>query len=168
MNLDFDFQSIKATEFGVGRNGDDHQTFFFVPVDGKVQAVLHEMAVATWDAMQAEGKDPAGYEPSEKYASAEYVYLPLNHALAEGMRQLHTANNLLTDSHSLEEPAEVFCYVNPQLIVQGHRQQNVQGHRQLIVQVSSPPCTPLRTPSTFFYLSSPPTSVLPSGLKRLR
>jgi len=109
VNLDFDFQNIKATEFGVGRNDDGH-TFFFVPVDGKVQAALHEMAVATWDAMQAEGEDPAVYEPSEKYAGLEYVYLPLNDALAEGMRQLHTANNLPTDSDSLKEPADIFCY----------------------------------------------------------
>lgn len=110
MNLDFDFQNIVTAEFGVGQDDGDDQTFAFVPVDGEVQDALHEMSQATWAAMQEQAATLTRYEPSEKYAGCEYVYLPLTDHLAVRMHDLHTANNLPTDGHALGNPTEVFCY----------------------------------------------------------
>ncbi len=110
MNLHFGFKSVKTTEFGIGRDGGHGQTFWFVAVDKEVQVALREMAEATWTAMQELAKTPAKYEPSEKYASCEHVYLPLADDLTKCMRKLHTANNLTTDGNALAEPSEVFCY----------------------------------------------------------
>lgn len=110
MNLHFDFQNVITAEFGVGQDDGDDQTFVFVSVDGKVQGALREMSQTTWTAMQKQAATPTRYEPSEKYASCEHVYLPLTDHLSARMRDLHTANNLPTDGHALGNPSEVFCY----------------------------------------------------------
>jgi hypothetical protein len=110
MNLDFDMKNVQTTEFGVGRDDGDDQSFSFVAVDGDVQGALREMVVATWEAMQRETDTPPRYEPSEKHASSEYVHLPIDDGMATRMRGLHEANNLPMDSTVLSEPANVFCY----------------------------------------------------------
>ena len=110
MNLHFDFQSVNTIEFGIGRDDDKDQAFFFVPVDATVQNALCEMAQATWDASQALTQTPSKYEPSEKYPSFEHVYLPINDDFSQRMRDLHQANNLSVDSNSITDPSAVFCY----------------------------------------------------------
>lgn len=110
MNLNFDLQNIVTAEFGIGHDDGDEQAFTFVSVDGDVQGALREMSQATWDAMQEQAMTPSKYEPSEKYASCEHVYLPLTDQFASRMHDLHAANNLLTDGHALGNPSEVFCY----------------------------------------------------------
>lgn len=108
MTLDFDPRNVRTTEFGVGKDETDAQTFRCVAVDGDVQTALREMVSATWDAMRSLSDDPPRYEPSEKHASKEYVQLPLDDDLAERMRDLHQANNL--DSDTLADPNTIFCY----------------------------------------------------------
>jgi hypothetical protein len=110
MTLDFDFRSVRVTEFGVGRDEDGGPTYNLIPVDGAVQAALREMAAATWAAMQQLGDNPPRYEASEKYESSEYVHLPLDHDLAKLVQQLHQANNLSVDVAALSDPSTVFCY----------------------------------------------------------
>ena len=110
MNLNFDIQNVITTEFGVGQDDGDDQAFVFVPVDGDVQGVLHEMSQSTWAAMQKQATSPVKYEPSEKYSSSEHVYLPLADQLAARMHDLHTADNLPVDGQALGNPLEVFCY----------------------------------------------------------
>ncbi len=44
MKLEFDLESVTVTEFGVGRDDDNGQTFVAVPVDADVQIALREMA----------------------------------------------------------------------------------------------------------------------------
>lgn len=110
MNPDFDFNSIRITEFGVGRDDGNAQSFCCVAVDGNVQAALREVVMVTWEAMRELSKDPPMYDPSEKYASSEYVQLPLDHDLAKRMRELHQAHNLLVDTTALSNPERVFCY----------------------------------------------------------
>jgi hypothetical protein len=110
MKLEFDLNQVSTTEFGVGRDEDDDQVFSIVPVDGTVQAALGDAARNTWNAMQELSKDPAKYEPSEKYASHEYVYVPAGDALAQQIQNLHTASNLATDTKVLDNPEDVFCY----------------------------------------------------------
>lgn len=108
MALDFDLANVRTTEFGVGKDETDEQTFRCVAVDGDVQTALREMVTATWDAMNSLSDDPPRYEPSEKHASKEYVQLPLDDDLAERMRDLHQADNL--DSDTLSDPNTIFCY----------------------------------------------------------
>jgi hypothetical protein len=110
VNLDFDFNGIRVTEFGVGRDDGSGQSFCCVAVDGDVQAALCEVTVVTWGAMRELSEDPPMYDPSEKYASSEYVHLPLDHDLAKRMRELHQAQNLPVDMTALSDPAKVFCY----------------------------------------------------------
>src|SRR6266571_1429209 len=99
MKLKFDFNEVTVTEFGVGRDHGGDQTFVAVPVDADVQAALSEMAQATLDAMQREQDGPAQYEPSEKHAATEYLYLPLDDDLAASFRQLHEAAQLDIDAN---------------------------------------------------------------------
>ena len=110
MNLEFDLENVTVTEFGVGRDDGDGQTFVSVPVDADVQGALREMVQATWDAMQKDEDGPAKYQPSEKHGSTEYLYLPLKDAMASAVRELHEATNLDISGSSLDEPADVFCY----------------------------------------------------------
>lgn len=110
MKLDFDIQNVKVTEFGVGRDDGNGQTFVAVPVDAGVQAALGEAVQATWEAMERDDNSPEKYEPSEKHGSTEYLYLPLGDELARSVRQLHEAVNLPLDGHALDDPFTVFCY----------------------------------------------------------
>jgi len=110
MRLEFDLTSVTVTEFGVGRDDGDGQTFVAIPVDADVQTALREMVQATWDAMQKVEDGPVKYEPSEKHGSTEYLYLPVTDDMAASVRELHEVTNLDIDGGALEEPADVFCY----------------------------------------------------------
>ncbi|MGH7307081.1 MAG: Kiwa anti-phage protein KwaB-like domain-containing protein [Candidatus Rokuibacteriota bacterium] len=121
MTLAFNLRNVRVTEFGVGRDDEEGQTFHLVPVDADVQAALQEMVAATWSAMRELSDDPPRYEPSEKHASSEYVYLPIGDDLAEPLRQLHEANNLAVDSAALSDHAKVFCYFVRMTDKQGRR-----------------------------------------------
>jgi hypothetical protein len=109
MKLEFDLDNVTITEFGVGQD-DDAQTFVAVPVDASVQTALREMVQATWDAMQRDENGPAKYEPSEKHAGTEYLYLPLGDDLAASVRELHNAAALDINAAALSDPSVVFCY----------------------------------------------------------
>jgi hypothetical protein len=110
MKLKFDLANVTVTEFGVGRDDGEGQTFVAVPVDAEVQTALREMVQATWGAMQNDAEGPAKYQPSEKHGSIEYLYLPLKDAMASAVRTLHEAANLDIEGGALDEPADMFCY----------------------------------------------------------
>lgn len=110
MNLKFEFGNVNFTEFGVGREELDGQSFALVPVDSGIQQALSEMVEATRNGMEADKGQPALYEPSEKHAATEYLYLPLNDDKAELVRNLHEAANLDIDASALTEPSNMFCY----------------------------------------------------------
>src|SRR5581483_3472712 len=110
MKLEFDIGNVTITEFGVGRDYGNGQTFVAVPVDGKVQSVLREMVAATWKAMQKDEDGPTKYQPSEKHGGTEYLYLPMDDDLAGTVRDLHEAANLSLHALALHDPAKVFCY----------------------------------------------------------
>src|SRR5690554_2176694 len=110
MNLAFDLNKVTLVEFGVGRDDGNAQAFVAVPVDAKVQTALREMTQATWQAMQQDENGPTKYEPSDKHGSLEWLYLPLDDDMAAGMRDLHQAVNLPTDTAALTSPTNVFCY----------------------------------------------------------
>ena len=110
MKLEFGIDNVSVTEFGVGRDDGDGQTFVAVPVGADVQAALREMVQATWDAMKEDDEGPAKYEPAEKHGSTEYLYLPIDDELAASIRALHESGQLDIDSEALSDPADVFCY----------------------------------------------------------
>ena len=110
MKLEFGLGNVSVTEFGIGRDDGNGQTFVAVPVDADVQAALREMVQATWDAMQKDEAGPTKYEPSEKHASTEYLYLPLDDGLVAPIRALHESANSRSIPRALIEPADVFCY----------------------------------------------------------
>lgn len=110
LKLEFDLANVDVTEFGVGREGDNDQSFVTVPVDAGVQQALREMADTTWNGMKASDDGPKKYEPSEKHAATEYLYLPLDDDMAAAVRGLHQAANLDIDTSALTEPGDVFCY----------------------------------------------------------
>lgn len=110
MKLEFDLEDVQVTEFGVGLEHRNGQNFVFVPVDAGVQKALHEMAESTWSALQSDEDGPTIYEPSEKYAAIENLYLPLVDDMAEAVRHLQEAASLDINTAALADPKDVFCY----------------------------------------------------------
>ncbi len=119
--MNFNFNDIRTTEFGIGIEAENEQSFVNVTVDINVQKALKEMAEATWDTMQGVEENPSRYEPSEKYASPEHVTLPISDELSSKVRDLHEANNLQTNNDSIDDPDLVFCYFARFTDVQGNR-----------------------------------------------
>ena len=110
MNINFDFENVETTEFGVGRDEDDGRRFYLVPVDRHVKNILKEMAQATIVAMEGLAENPTKYEPSEKYESKEYLYLPLDDDLTQRINEIHSANNLSIFCNALNDTENLFCY----------------------------------------------------------
>ncbi len=80
MSVAFDFKNVNATEFGVGLEENEGQQFVLVPVDASVQDALREMVQTTQSDMSEIDDPPLSYEPSQKYASLEHLYLALGEA----------------------------------------------------------------------------------------
>lgn len=110
MKLEFDFCNVRIIEFGVGLDDCSSQSFCIVQVDGSTQSVLLDIAKYTMQAMLKMSETASRYDPSEKYASCEYVYLPIDDPFAKQMQVLHHANNLPLGMSALSEPTKVFCY----------------------------------------------------------
>jgi Kiwa protein KwaB-like len=110
VKLQFEFTQIAHVEFGVGKEDPKGQRFVNVAVDRGVQEALEEMARETWREMQSHSKTPPRYDPSEKHAALEHLYLPLADELSVAMRRLHEAENLALDGTALQTCDDVFCY----------------------------------------------------------
>ena len=110
MKLQFDLTDVDIVEFGVGKEDRQGQAFTAMTVDADVQGALREMAMTTWDTMQGDSKTPQKYDPSEKHASIEHLYLPLGDRMAQAMRDLHDAANITLNASALKNPTTVFCY----------------------------------------------------------
>lgn len=106
----FDFKKISATEFGVGLEDGEVESFVLVPVDPSVQTALREMVIATRDRMHEIDDPPLAYEPSQKYDSVEHLYISLDDDMATHVRQLHQASNLPVNSKVMSNPSLIFCY----------------------------------------------------------
>lgn len=110
MNLIFDLNNVQGTEFGIGFYDKSSYDFFQVPVDKNVQNVLHEMVVATWQAMQRSSSEPKKYSPAEKHESTEYLYLETINILCKNLVNLHKCNNLVTNTSLVNNPSQISCY----------------------------------------------------------
>lgn len=118
MELNFDLENVAVTEFGVGRDATE-PPLVVIPADADVQEALVEMARDTWEAVASETGQPPEYEPSEKYGSAEPLFLDLSDELAIWAKSLHEAANLPTDAATLDSPADIFCYFARMLDAEG-------------------------------------------------
>jgi len=92
MRLLFDFEEVTFTEFGIGVDRNSGRTYFAIPVDAGVQDVLLKMASDTWGFMKEQTDIPDNYQPSEKYASTEYLILAIENEMATSIRKLHEAS----------------------------------------------------------------------------
>lgn len=121
MKVAFDLTKVKTVEFGMGQDSGDEQVFFAVPVDPDAQKALVEMVKVTMQAMQNSGDNQIEYQPSEKYASVEWLFLPLSGNSTSSIQQLHNAANLLLNSNAISKMEEVFCYFARLTDSSGHR-----------------------------------------------
>ena len=124
--LEFDTGSVVATEFGVGIAvaGQQRDDFYIVPVDTSVQDALREMVEATWHAMQEHTEGPREYEPSEKHATNEHLFLPVGSPMIVPLVDLHNAENLPIDQNCLNDTdliSSISCYFARLTDAQGRR-----------------------------------------------
>lgn len=111
MKSAFDFDNVKTIEFGIGRDDRGTRAYCFVPTDKDIQSALREMALATWEKIYGSDEAPAVYDPSEKYASVECVYIPTGHELCIALRALHESSNHPVDASAVSNPEGIFCYL---------------------------------------------------------
>lgn len=110
MNLNFDSNNVTVTEFGVGYDDGEHSKFVLVPVDEAVQAALQKMAETTWHTMRQNAEEPLQYEPSEKHAGTEYLYMAASNQMGASLFDLHKAENLLIETEALKDPQQISSY----------------------------------------------------------
>ena len=103
MNLEFDIENITTIEFGLGHGKGNDLQLFSVPVDAQIQSALCEMVEKTWQTMGRGSKKPAQYEPSEKYASTEYLYLEADDPMATRLLDIHRSENLSINIDAMED-----------------------------------------------------------------
>ena len=104
----FDIDSVQTVEFGVGQDA-NNPSFVRVPADSDVTDALCAMVRSTIvDIESSESTEP--YEPSEKYASHEYVHCALSQDYASAIREVHEPVSLGEDRDGLGDPGAVFCY----------------------------------------------------------
>jgi hypothetical protein len=111
MNLNFDIENVKTTEFGVGRYIGSDRTYAAIPVHLGVQTTLQEMVANTCRKMEANAESPSTFDPAEKYASVEYLTLPIDDDLALRLKTLHETPNLtIASADYLDWMTRCFCY----------------------------------------------------------
>ena len=110
MQLEFNMDAIKTTEFGVGIDLNGEYEFYLVPVDKDVQTTLLSIAQATQKAILDTDDGPTKYNPAEKHGGTEYLHVDAGGGLDALMRQLHDAENLPLDSTKLLNPETINCY----------------------------------------------------------
>jgi len=110
MPLEFALGSVEHVEFGVNRNSADGEQFAVVPVDVQVQDTLIAMVGSTWQALDALEEGPQLYEPGEKHAPTEYLYVPLDSPLARLLRDIHEAAILQIVPNAMRDARSVNFY----------------------------------------------------------
>ncbi|WP_273149959.1 Kiwa anti-phage protein KwaB-like domain-containing protein [Methylophaga thiooxydans] len=131
MDLNFDFGSINNVEFGVGLDEDiNDRGFYLVPVDPQIQGVLVDMARETLDGINRIDQVPSLYDPSDKHASQDSLYVPLNDPNVGSIESLHTAENLLVRPNAMHEYGKIFCYFVRLTDVHGNRLTGVRRSTQ--------------------------------------
>lgn len=108
--ITFDFRTIRSVEFGVCLETDAGESYRLVPADGTVQTALREMLATTIGALIKDGKTIQEFSPAEKYSTTERLWLTTNSDLAQKHSAVFATENLVTDTHGLDEPGTVISY----------------------------------------------------------
>jgi hypothetical protein len=109
MTINFDFENVTLTEFGLGLD-QDQRSYIQVPVDGDVQDTLLAMAQESYILMTGKTETPETYQPSEKYASTEHLILSLADKMVASVKELHDAANIEEDATALDAADDCFAY----------------------------------------------------------
>jgi len=109
MTINFDFNNVTLTEFGLGLDQEE-RSYVQLPVDGDVQDTLVEMAQETCRLMNVISESPDSYLPSEKYASTEHLTLDLSDDMVASIKELHDAANIEEDASALDSADDCFAY----------------------------------------------------------
>lgn len=109
MPINFDFENVNITEFGLGLDS-PNRGFVFVPVDEVVQKSLVEMVSFTKTQMQDKASSMDTYQPSEKYASIEYLTFSINDPLVQELKTLHESENVPEDCSAFDNINQCFAY----------------------------------------------------------
>lgn len=110
MNIVFDFENIATAEFGFGLDQEPERSFIQIPIDIEIQIALKKMVQETIKKLKKSSEDPEKYSPSEKYASIEYVTLPLEDIMVSNLKNLHNATNLCEGSFNQDYINDCFGY----------------------------------------------------------
>ncbi len=110
MNLAFDLENIRTTEFGISRKEEGDDQFVLIPVNRSVQTALHEMIETTWHNMQQVRDELSQYDPSEKHAPTEYLFLATDNPQCQRLVELHNADHLPVDADAVNEPDRISSY----------------------------------------------------------
>lgn len=110
MTLDCDLSNINTIEFGVGYAPITGHIFSAISVDMDVKLALANMVRNTWQNMRVLGSAPTRYQPAEKHASQEFLFLPLTHRLAAFPKTLFDVANFPLNQLNLTTPNDMFCY----------------------------------------------------------
>lgn len=110
MKLEFDFNSVTDTEFGIGLGEINSPTFRRVSAKPDVQIALREMVQETWEAIEKHEVGPQEFEPSEKHSGTEYLFVRHSEIQDTFFRNLHEAQNMTRDASAINHPSRIFCY----------------------------------------------------------
>ena len=127
MNLNFDINNVTVAEFGVGYDDGDRSKFVLVPVGGSVQAALQKMIETTWHTMRQNSEEPSQYEPSEKHAGTEYLYMATSNQMGASLLDLHKAENLQIEADALKDPQQISSYF---VRMTDHQERRLTGLRR--------------------------------------
>ena len=97
-------------EFGVCLGKGNDLGPYRVPAGREAHTALQEMANATRGAMLALSDQPARYDPAEKHASQEYLFMDLSDPLCATLRELHEVENLRESHAALDDPERINAY----------------------------------------------------------
>lgn len=119
MKLRFDLRRVRTVEFGLAF--DDGESVR-VPVDAGVQTLITAMAQATVDALEDEGREVGAqlYDPGNKHASRDWLYLPANDPAVLALVDLRSAARLEVDRSSFARAPKATYYF-ARLMDQSHR-----------------------------------------------
>lgn len=109
--MPFNFNQIQSVSFGVCLNVEEGESYRIVPSEAGVQDALKAMLMDTMAALtQQENTTIEDFSPAEKYGATERLKVSLESEWVQKHKQIYAAQNLLTDTHGLDNPTAVISY----------------------------------------------------------
>ena len=110
--MNFDFNEIETTLFGVCTRQSGNVQFFEVSVTPDVELAIGQMAQSTMNVMQRVSESPTAYEPSERYSGLQHLQIRLDDPIVAFFANLQHVTSFEPGGNILiREPRTVFCYL---------------------------------------------------------